>query len=171
MKTLREYIEILDEISRRDFLKGAGAALGSVVLGAPKGAFGQETPGSYGPAQVDVGKLVVDQQPDANAYYPSFSKRAGEQGTVVVRMNIDDSGTVENVQLLQSSKFVNLDRAAGEIAKRYHFKPYLINGVPSRVSTNVLIKFTLPETGKTNEEELDENSEDAVARILELSKK
>jgi hypothetical protein len=37
MKTLREYIDILDEISRRDFLKGAGAgaiagALGSQAL-------------------------------------------------------------------------------------------------------------------------------------------
>lgn len=144
MKTIREYIEILDEISRRDFLKGASAALGSVVLGAPKGAFGQETSGSYGPAQVDIAKLVVDRQPDANAYYPSFSKRAGDQGTVVVRMIIDETGTVENIQLLRSSLFPRLDRAAVEIAKRYHFKPYLINGAPTKVSTNVLIKFTLP---------------------------
>jgi hypothetical protein len=33
MKTLREYIDQLDEISRRDFLKGAGAALGAAALG------------------------------------------------------------------------------------------------------------------------------------------
>jgi hypothetical protein len=32
MKTLREYIDILDEISRRDFLKGAGAATLGTVL-------------------------------------------------------------------------------------------------------------------------------------------
>ena len=35
MKTLREYIDILDEISRRDFLKGAGAAaVGAMGSGA-----------------------------------------------------------------------------------------------------------------------------------------
>jgi hypothetical protein len=38
MKTLREYIDQLDEISRRDFLKGAGAAAGAAALGAPKDA-------------------------------------------------------------------------------------------------------------------------------------
>jgi hypothetical protein len=34
MKTLREYIDQLDEISRRDFLKGAGATAGSVATDA-----------------------------------------------------------------------------------------------------------------------------------------
>jgi anaerobic selenocysteine-containing dehydrogenase len=38
MKTLREYIDQLDEISRRDFLKGAGATVGATALGAPKDA-------------------------------------------------------------------------------------------------------------------------------------
>jgi hypothetical protein len=33
MKTLREYIDQLDEISRRDFLKGAGAAAGLAAVG------------------------------------------------------------------------------------------------------------------------------------------
>ena len=34
MKTLREYIEILDEISRRDFLKGAGATAEATIGGS-----------------------------------------------------------------------------------------------------------------------------------------
>ena len=38
MKTLREYIDQLDEISRRDFLKGAGATAGLAAIGAPKDA-------------------------------------------------------------------------------------------------------------------------------------
>ena len=33
MKTLREYIDQLDEISRRDFLKGAGATAGLAAIG------------------------------------------------------------------------------------------------------------------------------------------
>ena len=35
MKTLREYIDQLDEISRRDFLKGAGAAAVAGAIGTP----------------------------------------------------------------------------------------------------------------------------------------
>jgi protein TonB len=101
-------------------------------------------PGASGtPIQTDIGKLVVIFQPDADAYYPSFSKRSGEQGEVVVRLIIDESGIVEEVALLRSSSFPRLDRAATEIGRRYRFKPFLVNGSPARISTNLLIKFNL----------------------------
>jgi protein TonB len=95
------------------------------------------------PIQTDIGKLVVVYQPDADAYYPSFSKRSGEQGSVVVRLIIAENGEVEDVALLQSSSFPRLDRAASDIGKRYRFKPFLVNGTPQRISTNLLIKFNL----------------------------
>ncbi|QWD59289.1 energy transducer TonB [Polynucleobacter sp. MWH-UH35A] len=95
------------------------------------------------PIQTDIGKLVVVYQPDADAYYPSFSKRSGEQGAVVVRLIIDETGSVEDVALLQSSTFPRLDRAATDIGRRYRFKPFLVNGSPQRISTNLLIKFNL----------------------------
>jgi len=95
------------------------------------------------PIQTDIGKLVVVYQPDADPYYPSFSKRAGEQGEVVVRLIIDETGIVEDVALLRSSGFARLDRAATEIGRRYRFKPYSVNGNPARISTNLLIKFNL----------------------------
>jgi len=95
------------------------------------------------PIQTDIGKLEVLYQPDADAYYPSFSKRSGEQGAVVVRLIIDQTGNVEDIALLQSSNFPRLDRAASEIARRYRFKPFLANGTPQRISTNLLIKFNL----------------------------
>jgi len=95
------------------------------------------------PIQTDIGKLVVVFQPDADAYYPSFSKRSGEQGTVVVRLIISETGEVEDVAILQSSSFPRLDRAATDIGRRYRFKPFLVNGSPQRISTNLLIKFNL----------------------------
>ncbi len=95
------------------------------------------------PIQTDIGKLIVVYQPDADPYYPSFSKRAGEQGEVVVRLIIDETGVVEDARLLQSSSYPRLDRAAMEIGKRYRFKPYLVNGTPTKISTNLLIKFNL----------------------------
>jgi periplasmic protein TonB len=95
------------------------------------------------PIQTDIGKLIVVYQPDADAYYPSFSKRSGEQGAVVVRLIIDETGSVEDIALLQSSTFPRLDRAASEIGRRYRFQPFLVNGTPQRISTNLLIKFNL----------------------------
>lgn len=106
---------------------------------APAGAQGN----TGTPIQTDIGKLVVVYQPDADPYYPSFSKRAGEQGEVVVRLIIDETGVVEDVALLRSSGFPRLDRAASEIGRRYRFKPYSVNGSPARISTNLLIKFNL----------------------------
>jgi protein TonB len=112
---------------------------------SPNAAVAPTTSGgaSGTPIQTDIGKLVVVYQPDADAYYPSFSKRSGEQGSVVVRLVIDETGSVEDVALLQSSSFPRLDRAATEIGKRYRFKPFLVNGSPQRISTNLLIKFNL----------------------------
>jgi TonB family protein len=95
------------------------------------------------PVPVDISKLVVDFRPDADAYYPSFSKRSGEQGEVVVRLIIDEAGIVEDVALLRSSSFPRLDRAAVEIGKRYYFKPFLVDGKPVKISTNLLIRFNL----------------------------
>lgn len=95
------------------------------------------------PAPIDISKLVVVYQPDADAYYSSFSKRSGEQGAGVVRLIINETGNVEDVLLLKSSSVPRLDRAAAEIGKRYVFKPFLVNGKPARISTNLLIKFNL----------------------------
>ena len=99
--------------------------------------------GGAGPVQTDIGKLVVLYQPDADPYYPSFSKRVGEQGAVVVRLIINESGEVYEVDLLKASPFQRLDRAAIEIGKRYKFEPFLVNGAPVKISTNLLIKFNL----------------------------
>ncbi|WP_231971074.1 energy transducer TonB [Polynucleobacter necessarius] len=39
-----------------------------------------------------------------------------------MRLIIDETGSVEDVALLQSSTFPRFDRAATEIGKRYRFK-------------------------------------------------
>ena len=47
MKTLREYIDQLDEISRRDFLKGAGAAAGLAATGGSQAGTFITVPGMF----------------------------------------------------------------------------------------------------------------------------
>jgi protein TonB len=129
------------DASQAKAAEAAKAAESQAPNAAVAPASSQGTAGT--PIQTDIGKLVVVYQPDADPYYPSFSKRAGEQGEVVVRLIIDETGIVEEVALLRSSGFARLDRAATEIGKRYRFKPYSVNGNPARISTNLLIKFNL----------------------------
>jgi protein TonB len=129
------------DASQAKAAEAAKAAESQTPNAAVAPASSQGTSGT--PIQTDIGKLVVVYQPDADPYYPSFSKRAGEQGEVVVRLIIDETGIVEEVALLRSSGFSRLDRAAEQIGKRYRFKPYSVNGNPARISTNLLIKFNL----------------------------
>jgi protein TonB len=96
------------------------------------------------PIHTDIGKLIVVFAPDANAYYPSFSKRSGEQGEVVVQLIIDNkTGLVESIVLLRSSTFPKLDRAAIELAQRYRFKPAVDGSAPAKISTVLAVKFNL----------------------------
>ena len=129
------------DTSQAKAAEAAKAAESQTANAAVAPASNQGTAGT--PIQTDIGKLVVVYQPDADPYYPSFSKRAGEQGEVVVRLIIDETGIVEEVALLRSSGFARLDRAAEQIGRRYRFKPYSVNGNPARISTNLLIKFNL----------------------------
>jgi len=93
--------------------------------------------------QADIGNLVVLNSPDVDPYYPTFSKRANHEGQVVVRLIVNEAGQVEEVGLLKSSSYPQLDRAAVAIGKLYVFKPYVVNGNPSKISTNLLINFKL----------------------------
>lgn len=146
-------LDQLDEISRRDFLKGVGATAGLVALGAPQKAFGQETVGSFGP-YIDIGKVKIKSRPNANDYYPEVSKRAGEQGEVVIRIFVNSQGSVWQTSLLLSSGSPRLDRAALEIGKRFAFEPFEVNGKPTAFYTNMLLTFKLGPTS-SNQSELD----------------
>jgi TonB family protein len=124
--------------------KGAATQSASpqtVVVGEPESEV-------YELIKADFGRLMVIYQPDASSHYSAYSKRIGEQGDVVLRLIVSESGNVEEVVLLRSSGYPRLDRAATVIGRRYRFKPLLIDGKPVKVSTNVLIKFNL----KTDEE-------------------
>lgn len=95
------------------------------------------------PIKTDFGELIVLYRPDADAFYPSFSKRSGEEGSVNVRILIDESGSVAEATIINSSGFPRLDRAAMEISQRYRFKPVIKNGQTIKVFTAFKINFNL----------------------------
>jgi TonB family protein len=79
-------------------------------------------------------ELLTDQPAPA---YPASAK--GQQGTVVLQVQIGRDGTVQNAKFLQGS--LAFARAAIDAAKQWKFKPYLMNGRPVSVETQLTISF------------------------------
>jgi TonB family protein len=75
--------------------------------------------------------------------YPPLARRARIQGTVILRVVINKSGDVENMQLFSGHPM--LAQAALDAVKQWKYKPYLLNGAPVEVETTVMVNFTLPE--------------------------
>lgn len=90
-----------------------------------------------------IKNLVAFYVPDPDPYYPSNSKKNGEEGSVITRLFINQNGVVDEVRLMKSSSYSRLDRAAMEISKRYRFKPCIKDSRPVDCYTNLEITFNL----------------------------
>jgi protein TonB len=55
--------------------------------------------------------------------YPRISKRLGEQGEVILRVQVDAQGRPRQVDLHSSSGHARLDQAAMEVVQRWNFAP------------------------------------------------
>lgn len=55
--------------------------------------------------------------------YPNASRRTGEQGRVVMRVHVSETGSPEQVELHTSSGFERLDRAALDTVRTWKFVP------------------------------------------------
>lgn len=75
--------------------------------------------------------------------YPAEAKRNGMQGKVVARVMVESSGTVSEVEIVQTSGFPVLDRAAVEAARYQRYDPGTVSGAPSAMWTEFSVRFVL----------------------------
>jgi protein TonB len=92
---------------------------------------------------VKLSQLKMIYKPDTNVFYPRISKDIGEQGIVGVVLHIDETGSVSRTEVIRSSGFKRLDKAAEELCARIRFNPYLVDGNPTKVSAGISIKFEM----------------------------
>jgi len=85
------------------------------------------------------GLLVSRVQPE----YPADAKDQRIEGAVVLRVSLDKEGNVANIQLVNGHPL--LAPAAIEAVKQWKYRPYLLNGNPVEVDTQVTVNFTLAE--------------------------
>ena len=89
------------------------------------------------PARIAEANLVYDVAPK----YPPEAGRAQIEGTVVLLAVIAKDGTVEDVRV--KSGLSVLAQAAIEAVKQWRYRPYLLNGEPVEVDSQITINFTL----------------------------
>ena len=83
------------------------------------------------------GNLIYKVQP----LYPALARSARIQGTVMVRAVISRRGTVENLQAVSGHPM--LIPAALDAVRQWRYRPYLLNGEPVEVETQVTVNFSL----------------------------
>lgn len=75
--------------------------------------------------------------------YPRQSKRLGEQGTVLLVVEIDVDGSASQVKVHQSSGHPRLDKIAQETVIKWRFIAGKKAGVPQKMWVNIPINFIL----------------------------
>jgi protein TonB len=111
-----------------------GGILSSTSMTAPKIAAPQRVRLSQG---VTEGNLVNKVTP----LYPDIAKRARIQGIVVLQAVISKQGTIENLRVVSGHPM--LTQAALDAVRQWRYRPYLLNGEPVEVETQITVNFNL----------------------------
>jgi periplasmic protein TonB len=133
---------------------GAGGVPGGVPGGIPGGSVGGVMGGILSSQPVAVPKVATPQRVRVSTgvssgllikkvtpNYPPLARQARIQGSVVLQAEISKEGTIQNLQLI--SGHAMLAPAAIEAVKQWRYKPYLLNGEPVAVETQVVVNFSL----------------------------
>jgi len=110
-----------------------GGILSSTPTAAPKLAV-QRVRVSQG---VSEGNLISQIKPP----YPPMAKMARVQGSVVLQALISKQGTIQNLRVISGHPM--LVQAALDAVKQWRYRPYLLNGEPVEVETQITLNFSL----------------------------
>jgi TonB family protein len=73
-------------------------------------------------------------------HYPDQARDRGLQGRVVIRLHVDEQGKVESTDIVSGDPV--LAKAAADAFKKWKFRPFIRNGKPVKVSTELPFLFT-----------------------------
>jgi len=112
-----------------------GGIISSTPVAVPKIATPTRIRVSSGVTQ---GLLVRKVEPT----YPQMAKIARVQGAVLLAALIGKDGTIQNLHVVSTASPL-LNQAALDAVKQWKYKPYILNGEPVEVDTNITVNFTL----------------------------
>jgi len=101
------------------------------------------------PKQMETGPVTLSSElsvscPKLTApTYPAISRRMGEEGKLVLRVELDENGHVDEARVIDSSGIPRLDNAALEAVKNWQCRPSMRNGQPVRAVALQPFNFVL----------------------------
>ena len=146
-------IQMIKEDEAPPAMASAGV-VGGVPGGVPGGQMGGVIGGIISSTPVAVPKVATPQRVrvsagvtsgllirKVNPIYPPLARQARISGTVILRAVISKDGSIENLSLVSGHPM--LAPAAIDAVRQWKYKPYLLNGEPVEVDTEVQVNFTL----------------------------
>ena len=90
------------------------------------------------PKTVSSVQFIEQPQPE----YPAIARRNGEQGTVLLRVLVNEKGRAERAEIKQSSGSSRLDEAARKAALQALYRPHMEDGRPVPFYAQFPINFS-----------------------------
>lgn len=117
---------------------------GDTIAGSSTGqGFTESTPGPAGsskpPGATRAPRVVSSEEPD----YPDVARLNGWRGTVKLRVLVSEQGVVEDVKVIASSGYSQLDQAALTSMRSWQFSPALKEGRLVAASVVIPVTFQL----------------------------
>jgi periplasmic protein TonB len=75
--------------------------------------------------------------------YPESARRAGIQGTTLLRIHIETDGHVSDISVQRSAGHQSLDEAAADAVRRWRFEPALNAAGPVSMWALVPVEFRI----------------------------
>lgn len=75
--------------------------------------------------------------------YPPAALRVREEGTVLLRVEVDATGRPVSVEVQRSSRSRDLDRAARDAVQQWTFEPAIRDGRPASSTVTVPVDFSI----------------------------
>jgi protein TonB len=83
------------------------------------------------------GSLIYNVKP----VYPRIAVESRTEGTVILHALISREGTIESLQVVSGHPF--LAHAAVDAVRQWRYRPYILNGEPVEVETQITVNFRL----------------------------
>lgn len=93
------------------------------------------------PARVSSGIIAGLILHKVDPVYPEDAKAAGVSGAVVLAATIDDQGKIAKLTVVSGPE--KLRDAALDAVNQWTYKPYLLNGKPVFVQSQITVNFTI----------------------------
>jgi protein TonB len=119
-----------------------GAARPPVQM-TPPAIASLSTPAAASMAPLAPAHPVTGMESDRPPAYPEIARRRGQQGRVVLRVDVSAEGMPVTVTVAESSGYASLDAAALTAVQRWRFVPATRGGAPVPAVADVPVRFRL----------------------------